>query len=309
VRRFVVAFLLLVGISFLIFSLLSLAPGNAVDILLGSRPRTQETIRALTHEYHLDKPFLTQYWLWAKGAVRLHFGNSIQTTLPVTDEIKSRLPTSLYLALYGFILTMLLGVGFGIVSALKRRTLVDRGIVAGAVVGLSTPAFVSGVLLLYFFAIVLPWFPVYGTGTGFFDSIWHLTLPATALAIVSVALVLKHTRAAMTAVLDSDYVTFARARGLSTSRVLFHYALRNALIPVVTISGLTLSGLIVGAVFVEVTFSLPGIGGLLVQSADSQDLPMIQGVGLLIAAVIVLANLLTDLVYLAVDPRIRFRRR
>jgi len=304
-RRLLVSFVLLVGISFLVFSLLDLAPGNAVTVLLGSRPRTPETIRALTHEYHLDKPFFTQYWLWAKEAVQLHFGNSVQTTLPVTDEITARLPTTLFLGAYAFILTMISGIGLGVASALKRRTSVDRGIVAFASIGLSTPAFVSGVVLLYVFAILIPWFPVFGTGSGFFDELWHLTLPAVALAMVSAALVVKHTRAAMTSVLDQDYVIFARARGLSRRRVLFGYALRNALIPVATIGALTLAFVITGAVLVEVTFSLPGVGSLLVQSADTQDLPMLQGVTMLMAAVIMGANLLADLLYLAVDPRIR----
>jgi peptide/nickel transport system permease protein len=307
-RRLLVLGLLLVFVSFAVFSLLYVAPGSALDVLFGTRPRTPETVQLLRHEYHLDRPFFTQYWIWAKEAAQLQFGNSIQTTLPVTDEIKARLPTSLFLGIYAYIITMLLGVGFGIVSALKRRSAVDRGIVASAIVGLSTPAFVSGIFLLYLFAIVLPWFPVFGRGAGFWDELWHLTLPAVALALGAAAYVLKHTRAAMIGVLDQDYVTFARARGLSARRFLFVYALRNALIPVVTISGLILAYVITGAVLVEVTFSLPGIGELLVQSATAKDLPMIQGVAMVVAVVIMLANLLADLVYVAADPRIRLGR-
>jgi peptide/nickel transport system permease protein len=201
---------------------------------------------------------------------------------------------------------MVLGVGFGILAALRKWSLADRGIVATSIVGLSTPAFVSGVFLLYIFAVELPWFPVFGSGDWFVDQLWHLTLPAFALAFVAAAYVLKHTRAAMIGVLDQDYVTFARARGLSSRRVLYLYALRNALIPVVTISGLILAFVITGAVLVEVTFSVQGIGWLLVQSATTKDLPVLQGVGLVVATTIMVANLLADLVYLAVDPRIRF---
>lgn len=305
VVRLVVLVVLLVGISFVVFSLLYISPGNVVDILLGTQLKTPQTVHVLRHEYHLDKPFFTQYWLWAHQAVHLRFGNSVQTSLPVTDEIKARLPTSLFLGVYAYLLTIVLGIGGGILAALRRRTAVDRGIVGAAIVGLSMPTFVSGVVLLYVFAIRLHCFPTFGAGSSFFDRVWHLTLPAVSLALVASAYVLKHTRVAMSTVLDQDYVTFARARGLSTRRILFLYALRNALIPVVTISGVILAFVITGAVLVEVTFSLSGIGQLLVQSATAKDLPMVQGMTMVVAVVIMLANLLADLVYLAVDPRIR----
>jgi peptide/nickel transport system permease protein len=304
-RRLATLCLLLVIVSFAIFSLLYASPGNAVDTLLGTAPRTPETVRALRSEYHLDQPFLTQYWLWAKDAARFQFGDSVQTTLPVTDEIRSRLPTSLFLGAYAFILTMLLGLGLGVLAALRRSSTIDRSIVGGSIVGLSTPAFVSGVFLLYVFSVRLRWFPVFGQGSGFIDRFWHLTLPAFSLALVTSAYVMKHTRAAMLGVLQQDYVTFARARGLSWHRVLLAYGLRNALIPVVTISGLVLAYVITGAVLVEVTFSVSGIGQLLVQSATAKDLPMLQGVALVVAVLIMLANLVADLTYAVVDPRVR----
>jgi peptide/nickel transport system permease protein len=311
VRRLLVLAALLAVASFAVFSLLYIAPGSPVEILLGaSATQTTATVRTLTHEYHLDQPFLMQYWLWGKGVLfHLQFGTSVQTTLPVTDEIKERLPTSLFLGGYAFVLTMIVGIGGGIMAALKRRTVADRGIVGASIVALSTPAFVSGVFLLYVFAILLHVFPVYGKGSGFLDETWHLTLPAVSLALVSAAYVLKHTRSALLGVLDQDYVVFARARGLSSRRVLYAYALRNALIPVVTISGLMLAFLITGAIFVEVVFSLPGIGQLLVESATNEDLPMLQGVAMLVAVLIMGANLLADLAYLAVDPRIRLGRK
>jgi peptide/nickel transport system permease protein len=308
IRRLAAMCVLIVFISFAVFSLLYLAPGNVVDTLLGLSPRTPATVRLLRHEYHLDQPFLTQYWIWAKGALHFRFGNSIQATLPVSYEIKSRLPTSIYLGVYAYVLTMLLGVAGGVWAALRRRSVFDRGTVAASVIGLSTPGFVSGIFLLFIFAVELPWFPVFGRGSGFADTVWHLTLPAVALAVVSSAYVLKHTRASMINVLDQDYVTFARARGLSATRITLLYALRNALIPTITISALILSSVITGAVLVEVTFSIPGIGGLLVQSASVKDLPMLQGVAMLVAFIIMLSNLLADLVYVAVDPRIRLGR-
>jgi peptide/nickel transport system permease protein len=307
-RRLVVLAVLLVLISFAVFTLLYVSPGSAINALLGTNPRTPAEVRFLTREYHLNRPFLDQYWLWASQAVRLHFGNSIQTSLPVTSEITARLPTTIFLGLYAFVLIMVFGVGGGIVAALNRRRLADRGIVAAAIVALSTPAFVGGVGLIWVFAILVHLFPVYGPGAGFVDDLWHLTLPAIALALTGLAYLVRHTRAAMITVLDQDYVTFARARGLSRARVLLTYQLRNALIPVVTMSGLILSYVITGAVLVEDTFSLPGIGQLLVQSATTKDLPMLQAVAMLIAVVIVLANLLADVTYIAVDPRIRLGR-
>jgi peptide/nickel transport system permease protein len=306
-RRVLALVVMLLVISFLIFSLLSLAPGNAVDILLGTQPRTPETVALLTRQYHLDEPFLTQYWLWLQGALHFDFGESITTTLPVSEMIAARLPTSIFLAVYAFVLEMSFGLLFGIVAALKRRSSVDRGLVAISVIGLSMPAFVSGVLMLYLFAVQLQWFPVFGAGEGFTDQLWHLTLPAISLAIVGAAYVVKNTRAAVIAVIDQDYVTFARARGLSSSAVMFKYILRNALIPVLGLSAMILSFLVVGAVMVEVTFSVSGIGQLLVQAATSQDLPTIQGVGMLVAAIVMVANLIADVAYLAVDPRIRLR--
>jgi peptide/nickel transport system permease protein len=308
-RRLVVLAVLLVVISFVTFSLLYISPGNLIDILLGARPHTAATVRALTREYHLNKPFLVQYWFWARQAVQLRFGTSIQTSLSVTSEITARLPLSMFLGIYSFVLTMVFGIALGVASALRRGSIIDRGLVGGAMLGLSTPAFVAAVALLYLFAIRVRWFPAYGVGSGFLDELWHLTLPAVALAVTTVAYVSRHTRAAMIGTLDQDYVVFARARGLSSRRVLFVYLLRNALIPVITISGVILSSLIVGVVLVEVAFSLPGLGSLLVTAATSKDIPTLQAVVLLFAVVIVIANLLADVVYMVVDPRIRVGER
>lgn len=307
-RRLAVLAVLLVVISFAVFSLLYISPGSILNTLLGTNPRTPQSVAFLTHEFHLDKGFWEQYWLWAKQAVQGRFGNSIQTSLPVTNEISARLPTTLFLGIYAYILSLFLGLGGGMVAALRYRRLADRGIVAGSIAALSTPAFVGGIGLIWVFGILLHWFPVAGPGTGFFGQLWHLTLPAVALALTATGYLVKHTRAAMIDVLEQDYVTFARARGMSRSQVLFGYVLRNALIPVVTISGVILSYVITGAVLVEDTFSVPGIGQLLVQSATAKDLPMLQGVAMLMAVVIVLANLGADVVYMLADPRLRLGR-
>jgi peptide/nickel transport system permease protein len=305
VKRLVGMAVLLVVLSFIVFSLTFLTPGSAVDVLLGSTRRTPEAVHALNVKYHLDDPFLTQYWLWVKHAAHLDFGTSITTTLPVSDQLSARLPTSLFLGLYAFVLAMFFGVIPGMVAGHRRGSGVDKVTVAASIVALSMPAFVTGVFALYLFAVVVPIFPVAGTGSGFVDELWHLTLPAIALALSVVAFLVRHTRAAMLGVVDQDYVTFARARGLSSRRILVRYSLRNALIPIVTISAPVLAGLIVGAVVVETTFSVSGIGNLLVQSVQSKDIPMIQGVALLFGAILILMNLLADLTYFAIDPRIR----
>jgi peptide/nickel transport system permease protein len=305
-RRLSAIAVLLLLVSFLIFALLYIAPGNPIDILLGETPRTGDVVQKLNHQYHLDQPFFTQYWIWLKNAARLHFGTSINNTLPVSVEIKTRFPTSALLGAYAFLLTMFFGLAMGLLAALKRETKVDRGIMGAAVVGLSSPAFVTAIGLLYLFSITLKWFPVYGKGAGFVDELWHLTLPAIALAVVTTAAIAKQTRAALLGVLDQDYVAFARARGLSQTRVLFRYILRNGLVPVATIATILLSALITGAVLAEAIFSIPGIGGLLVQAANNQDIPVLQGVGMLLAAMIMLANLAADVLYMLIDPRIRF---
>jgi peptide/nickel transport system permease protein len=305
-KRLVGVVVVLLVISFGTFALLDLAPGDPVQLLLGTRSTSPDLVKSLRHEYYLDKPFLERYGIWLDHAVRLDFGRSIRTQQPALDAISGRLGLSLFLGLYAFLISVLLGVPLGILAAVKRRRAADRAVVGLSVVGVSAPAFASGVAFLYLFAVLLGWFPVFGQGSGFVDRVYHLTLPAFALALTVMALVVKLTRTAMIAALEQDYVTFARARGVSRSSVLLHYALRNALVPVVTAAGTVLGVLIAGAIFVEVTFSLPGIGSLLVESVETKDIPMVQAVTIVTALVIVLVNLLTDLAYLVVDPRMRF---
>ena len=307
-RRLLAMVVLLLIISFGVFTLLYIAPGSVEQILLGAKPSSPETLKAIREQYHLNDPFLTQYWIWLKHALRFDFGVSIRTSAPVLSGIEQRMGLTLFLGGYAFIVAMLTGVPLGILAALKKRTLVDRGVVAASVIGVSAPAFATGIFLLYVFAVLVGWFPAYGQGTGFTDRLWHLTLPALALALTAMALVLKLTRAAMIRALDQDYVAFARARGIAPGRVLVVYALRNALIPVVTAAGLILGYVLTGAVLVEVTFALPGIGSLLVDSVNFKDVPMVQGVAMVVAIVIILVNLLTDILYLFIDPRVRFSR-
>jgi peptide/nickel transport system permease protein len=307
-RRLAALVLLLLIISFFVFALLYLAPGSPEQMLIGDRPSSPETIQAIKEQYHLSDPFIVQYGRWLNGAVRLDFGNSIRTNEPVLSGILDRAGLTFFLGGFAFLIAMGLGVPLGVLAAMKRQRAIDRGVVGLSVIGVSAPAFATGILLLYVFAVVLGWFPVFGQGSGFADRLWHLTLPAIALALTGMALVLKLTRAGMIGALEQDFVAFARARGLPARKVLLSYAFRNALVPIVTAGGLILGLMLSGAVLVEVTFALPGVGSLLVTSVTFGDIPMVQGLAMLIAIVIVLVNLLTDVIYLFVDPRIRFGR-
>jgi peptide/nickel transport system permease protein len=307
-RRLAALVVLLLILSLLVFALSYLAPGSPEQMLLGERPSTPETIAAIREQYNLNDPFIVQYGKWLENAVRLNFGNSIRTNEPVLSGIRDRAGLTFFLGGYAFLIAMGLGVPLGVLAAIKKQSTVDRGVVGLSVVGVSAPAFATGIFLLYVFAVVLGWFPVFGQGSGFADRVWHLTLPAIALALTGMALVLRLTRAGMIGALEQDYVAFARARGLPAREVIVSYAFRNALVPVVTAGGLILGIMLTGAVLVEVTFALPGLGSLLVTSVSFGDVPMVQGLAMLTAIVIVLVNLLTDVLYLFVDPRIRYGR-
>ncbi len=304
VRRILALVILLLLISFLVFGLLYLAPGNAIQVLLGTHPSSPAIIAALNAKYHLNDSFIAQYLLWLKGAVHLNLGISIQTGQTVTSLIGSRIGLTIFLGIYAFLISVLLGVPAGVIAAMRNRSVADRAIVGVSLLGVSVPAFVSGIFLLYLLAIDVGWFPVYGPGGGFVDRLWHLTLPAFALAFGVMALILKLTRASMITVLEQDYIAFAQARGVGPVRVIVRYALRNALGPIITAGGLILGVVITGAVLVEQVFALPGIGTLLITSVEAKDVPVVQGFTLLAAAILIAANFLIDLCYLFIDPRI-----
>jgi peptide/nickel transport system permease protein len=306
-KRLLAFVLLLLIISLGIFSLIHAAPGSAEQILLaGRRPPSPERVAAIQERYRLNESFLNQYGYWMSRAVRLDFGESIRTGQAVTVALRERAALTLFLGAYAFIIIMLLGVPLGVLAAVKRRTSIDRATVGLSVVGVSAPAFVTGIFLLYVFAVALGWFPAFGAGDGFVDQLWHLALPAVALALTGLAPIIRYTRTGMLEALDQDYIVFASARGLARGRVLFAYGLRNALIPVVTAGGLILGVMLTGAVLVEVTFSLPGLGALLIEAVNFQDVPVVQALAILTAAMVITVNLLTDILYLFIDPRIRF---
>jgi peptide/nickel transport system permease protein len=305
-QRLLVAAVLLVVISFLVFALLAISPGSVETTLLGVRPATPETLEAIRSEHHLDEPFLVQYWYWASDAATFDLGRSITSGDTVTHLVQERLPVSLALASYTLLLVLVVGVPLGLLAGIRHGTLLDRTVTTLTVVGMSAPAFAVGLLLLYLFGVELGWFPVFGAGDGFLDRVHHLTLPATALALALGALVVRQARAAALDVMSEDYITFARARGLGRSRLVVSYVLRNVSLPIITSAGFILILALSGAVLVETVFSLPGIGSLIVESVTTKDVPVVQGVALMLAFYVIVINLLIDVSVMVIDPRTRY---
>lgn len=306
-RRLAALVALLVVLSFLVFALLYIAPGDIVRNLLGTRPAAPETVAAIRARYHLDDPFLVQYWKWLGNALTGDFGESVRTGVPITQMFGDRIGVTLLLAGLAALLAIGVGIPLGVRAAVRQGTRTDQAIVGLSVVGISAPGFAVGLLLLYVFAVMLGWFPLYGLGETGLDRLWHLTLPAVALALGVGAIIVKITRTAVLRELSEDYVAFARSRGLAPSAVRRMY-LRNAAVPIVTSAGLILAGLFGGSVLVETTFALPGLGVLLADSITFKDIPVVQALTLVIAAFIGVTTALVDLFAVLVDPRVRRAR-
>lgn len=295
----------LIIVSLLVFSLLALSPGSIVSTLIGTRPATPELVAALEEQYRVNDPFLVQYWHWLSGAVQGDFGNSVRTGEPVTAMVAARLPLTMQLATYALILVVAVGVPFGMLAGIRRGQLVDRVASTTAIVAMSAPAFAVAILLAWAFGVWLEVLPVYGAGEGFVGRVRHLTLPAVSLALAMTALLLRQTRAATMHVMDQDYVTFARSRGVDRARILLRYALRNTALPIITAAGVIMIVALSGAVLVERVFAIQGVGTLMIDSVTNSDIPVVQGLALLVALLVVSVNLLVDLLTLAIDPRTR----
>lgn len=304
-RRLAVMAGTLLGVSFMIFSLLAIAPGSTVGALLGRRPPTPRLVHALTAEYHLNDPFLVQYWHWVVGVLHGDLGRSVQSNETVTSLLGQKLPVTLELVALSLLVTLLVGVPAGYVAGVRRNSGLDRAISTASLFCLSAPVFAVGILLSYVFGVQLGWLPVFGGGSGFTDRLSHLALPALALALGMSAIVVRQTRASVLDVMDQDYITFARARGLSPSRIVTRYALRNSALPIVTSVGLLAVIAVAGTVLVESVFSVPGLGLQLTGAITSKDILVAQGTALLIAVAIVLINVVVDVAVLVLDPRTR----
>jgi ABC-type dipeptide/oligopeptide/nickel transport system permease component len=299
-RRLALTVPVLLGVATLVFSLIHLIPGDPAQAMLGEAA-SQQDVAELRGRLGLDRPLLEQYVSFLSGAVRGDLGMSFRTGRPVVPQIVERLPATAELAAAAMVVALLVSIPLGIAAAVWRGTIVDHSAMVMALSGISIPNFWLGPLLAIVFAIELGWLPVSGRGTAA-----NLILPAISLGAALAAILARMTRATLLEELRGQYVLAARARGVSRSRAVLRHAFRNSLIPVVTLVGLQFGAVLTGAVITETIFAWPGIGRLLIQSIGFRDYPLVQGCILLIAVTYVGVNLLTDLVYGVLDPRIRY---
>jgi peptide/nickel transport system permease protein len=294
-------------VAVFVFVLTRAAPGDPVAVLLGDQA-TAEDIARVRVQYGLDRPLPVQFVYWLREVLQGNLGQSIFLQRPVTQALMERAEPTALLALMAVFIATAIGVPCGVVSAVHRGRLADQVFTGIAMLGASVPSFWLGLVLMQIFAVGLGWFPVSGYGApdaSLLERLHALVLPACVLGLLNSALVIRFTRAAMLEVLEEDYVRTARSKGLPERSVVLKHALRNALVPIVTVIGLTVALMIGGAVVTETVFGLPGVGSLVVNAVLRRDYPVIQGALLVVAAIYVLINLLVDLLYLVVDPRVK----
>jgi peptide/nickel transport system permease protein len=316
-RRLFQAMIVMLTVAFIAFMLFQFV-GDPVTNLMG-QDATVEQRAQLRADLGLDKPFVVQFAHFIANAVQGEFGMSLRQGRKVSALIAERFPATLELAAVAAVLGLLLGVPLGVYAALRRGTFMSQAVMTGSLLGVSLPNFLIGILLILIFAVVLKWLPSFGRGDvvalGPFtlglltiDGLKHLVLPAVTLALFPMALVLRLVRSEMLEVLRTDYIKFARARGLPNRLVYFGHALKNTLVPVITIAGLQLGGIIAFAIVTETVFQWPGMGFLFIQAVQFADIPVMAAYLCLIALVFVVINLVVDLLYFAVDPRLRIER-
>jgi len=314
IRRLLQAFPILVGITLLTFLIMQLAPGNPLQTMIDPNISLEE-INLAEKKLGMDKPLVIQYFNWLKEILRGNLGYSVKTGQPVSKLIGERLPATIVLTTTAFIMSFCIGVPLGVFSATHKYSTGDYTFTVAAFLGISIPNFFLGLGLIYVFALKLGWLPTSGMGgigtdlhgvSGFITLLRHLILPATVLTLPNLATVTRFTRSSMIEVLLNDFVRTARAKGLSRRTVIFKHALRNALIPVVTIFGLSIPFLFGGAYITEQVFNWPGMGSLGIQAITAREYPVIMGLNLFTSCLVLLGNLIADISYALVDPRIRY---
>jgi len=300
IKRLLSTIPVLLGISLLLFFMLRMLPGDPAQVLAGEMA-SPEDIRLIRHQLGLDRPMHVQYAFFLSRLARFDLGRSARTQNPVTEEIWARLPNTMLLAVVAITLACLFGIPAGIISAVRPYSWIDYVVTSTALFGISMPVFWLGLMLIVVFSIILHWLPAGGTGG------WnHVILPSFTLAAFVVAFIARMTRSSMLEVLSQDYTTTARSKGLKEQVVIIKHALKNALIPIITVVGLQFGMLLGGAVLTETVFAWPGVGRLIVDSILARDYPMIQGAILVFGLLYILVNLVVDLLYAYVDPRIRY---
>jgi ABC-type dipeptide/oligopeptide/nickel transport system permease component len=299
-RRLVLLGPLLFGVSILVFLTLRLIPGDPARLALGAEA-TEDQVQLMRRQWGLDQPLPVQYVYWIGHALQGDWGRSTVSRVPAGEEIALRLPATLRLAAVSVVIATVLGMGFGVLAAVRHNTWVDRVSMVVALLGVCTPSFWLGLMLILVFSVQLGWLPSFGQG-----GVDHLVLPSLTLGAAAAALIARVTRSSLLEVMSADYLRTARAKGLAEHLVVARHALRNALIPVLTLLGLEFGGLLAGAIVTETVFAYPGIGLLLVNSIANRDFPVVQPALLLFALQFVLINLLVDVLYAVVDPRITY---
>jgi len=301
IRRILISLVTLVAISMLIFWLLRILPGDPAQMLVGDTA-TVEQVQEVRRRLNLDKPISVQYLLFLNDIAHGDFGDSLRSKEPVMDVVKTRFPATLQLAIISILIAAGLGIPAGVFAAIKRYTWIDSSISIMTLFGVAMPVFATGLLLMLIFAVKLQWLPAAGRGDNWQSAI----LPSLTLASFSMALITRMTRASVMEVMSEDYVRTAYAKGQKSNIVINRHILRNALIPVITVVGLQFGSLLGGAILTETIFAWPGLGQLLISSMYTRDYPMVQALVLLFAALFILVNLLVDILYAYIDPRIHY---
>jgi peptide/nickel transport system permease protein len=301
-QRLAHAVLVVAGVFVVVFMMIHLVPGDPVQVIFSDAPVPKEQVELVRHQLGLDLPLSAQFVRYVTQVVRGDLGRSIMSRRPVAGELARVMPFTGELAAASMALAVAGGVFVGILAAVSQNTWRDSALTAGALVGVSMPAFFIGLLLIYLFSVEVDWFPITGQG-----GLRHLVLPAVTLGWYAGGTLTRLTRSGMLDVLRQDYVTTARAKGLARSAVLARHALRNALIPVITLAGIQFGNLLGGTVIVETVFARDGVGRLLVTGILQKDFPIVQGSILIVALAYTLVNLLADMSYSVIDPRVRFQ--
>ncbi|MGN7399444.1 ABC transporter permease [Cytobacillus praedii] len=298
-------------VAVVVFLIIHITPGDPASVMLGPEASPRE-VAELREELGLNLPLYQQFTSWLAGVVQGDFGWSIFMNEPVLQSFFSHLGPTLSLAVFAQLLAVVLAIPFGVIAAKRRGTIIDQTFMGGSLIGISIPSFLLGLLLILLFAVQLRWLPVAGykpLNAGFFLHIRYLILPAIALGAMQAALIARMTRSSMLDILNANYIKTARSKGLREKIIIYKHALRNAFIPILTVIGQTFGTLVAGAAVVETVFNIPGIGQLIVNSVERRDFAVIQGTILLVAISYVLINLVVDLLYGVIDPRVRLNRK
>jgi len=313
IRRLIQSVIVFFLITILVFLIMRLLPGDPIYMIMSraaSETATEMQLDVLRHQYGLDRPMMVQYFSWLNGVFHGDLGVSILTNTDIRQSIMNRLPVTLHLGILALIISFILGLPMGIIAAVRRGTWIDTVVTSLANIGITIPVFWLALVLMFVFALKLQWLPVFGYTspfTDFWENTRQIIMPVFCLAIVPVAGVARQARSSMLEVMRQDYIRTAWSKGLTERGVIFKHGLKNGLIPVMVFLGLGLSAIVGGSVLIETVFAIPGMGRLAVEAMGNSDYPVIQGVILVIAVMVLLTNLLVDLSYGWLDPRVQYR--